>query len=226
MKQAFLDFGETLKENGKHWEDNTQAGLNNQAALRDMVDTIKEKRDAEIAHAQSIGATQAQIDEINRKFDKNIERLKEMALKAGMTEDAFHNLAGTYTINFVLNQIAGKQVMAWSELRNQERQLAVSNSSGPIVNGKIKEFASGGTTPAGEVFKVHKDEYMFSNKQHYVATASQSRALEGGGGAMVGGVTVNVAAGTEHRVRDFIVMAVRDATWSLGGGNVQKAFGR
>jgi hypothetical protein len=131
MKQAFLSFGETLKENGKHWEDNTQAGLDNQAALRGVVDAIKKKRDAEIAASDG---SQAAIEEINRKYDKNIARLKEMALKAGITEAAFKNLAGSYTVNLFVKEFVSTST-DWSEFRSKERKAEGKALGGPVKAG-------------------------------------------------------------------------------------------
>jgi hypothetical protein len=208
MKQAFLDFGETLKENGKHWEDNTQAGLDNQAALRGVVDAIKAKRDAEVAASDG---SQKAIDEINRKYDKNIALLKDAAVKAGITEQAFKNLAGSYTVNLYVKEFVSTST-DWSEFRSKERKAEGKASGGPVMAGVPYMINEAGretvTFPANGT----------------VHPANLTPAT--GGGAVGGSVTLNIIPGAEQRVRDFIYTVIRDGAWTLGGGSVQKAYGR
>jgi hypothetical protein len=114
--------------------------------------------------------------------------------------------------------------MAWSELRNQERKLEMSNSSGPIVNGKMKEFAGGGTTPAFEPFRVHDGEVMFSDKQHYVATAAQTRAMESSGSS--GPTRLQVMGGAGDDVTRFIIHLVQNYVRVNGGNGAALGIGR
>lgn len=239
LNQGFLAFTQTLKENGKEWGSNTEEGLANQEALRGMVDLIIARRDAEIA--ASDGSAQA-IAKINLQYDKTLDKLEKMARDAGITEAQFADLAGDYRIRFIIDQVVGKQVVAWSELRNQERRAEANADAfggGFQVNtpvgilapasgvgaGKPKEFASGGDTPAGAIYKVHKDELLFSNRSHYVATAAQSRAMSSGGGGWSGGMTMVVAPGAGQGIVQAIVSELQGYI-TLQGGDVQQALGR
>lgn len=179
-RQNLIEFTETLAENGKHWENNTKAGLANQAALRERVDVLKAQRDAAVAAA---GDDEAAVAKANREYDKSIKKLKEMATDAGITEEKFNDLAGTYTITFFVQQKAGKQVVAWSDLRNAERSSGGGKAQqGSAAGMGYEGFAKGGTTPAFRPFEVHDGEVLFSSQQHYVATASQVNSMRSGGG--------------------------------------------
>jgi len=219
MKKAFLDFGETLKENGKHWEGNTEAGLENQAALRDVVDAIKAKRDAEIAASDG---SVAAIEEINRKYNASIEKLRKMASEAGITKAMFENLAGSYKVVWNVTTIG--QSPKFPGMMMGSATVTVGKDG--VGSGKMKEFASGGSTPAGEIYKVHKDELLFSSRQHYVATAAQSRAIESGGGMGGGKWEATLKPGADSALAAALLSALRDLVWIKGGGSVQKAFGQ
>jgi hypothetical protein len=179
---SLLELKKTLQENKGHWEDNTQAGLENQQQLRSTVDALKAKRDAAV---EAAGDDAAAIVKANREYDKAIRKIKEMATNAGITEEKFNDLAGTYTITFFLQQKAGAEVVAWSTLRNIERTSGGGKAKQGSASGLgYQGFASGGTTPANTPFWVGENgpELRFSDRQQYVATAAQSNAMRSGGG--------------------------------------------
>lgn len=209
MKKGFLELGETLKENGKDWSDNTEAGLENQAALRDQIKLIKDKRDAEIAASDG---SVAAINEINRKYNENIEKLEKMATQAGITKAMFENLAGSYKVVWNVTTIG--QSPKFPGMMVGSATVTVGKDG--VGSGKMKEFASGGSTPAGEIYKVHKDELLFSSRSHYVATAAQSRAIQSSGPA--GSNRLQVMGGAGDDVTRFIIHLIQNYV-RVNGGN-------
>lgn len=92
LQQAMLDLGEELKDNGRDWRTNTQAGIDNRRALLNAVEAAERKRQADLASGKS-------ADEANAAYQRTIDKLIAMAKRAGITEDALKDLVGDYNVN-------------------------------------------------------------------------------------------------------------------------------
>lgn len=95
LQDAMLNLRESLKENGRHWETNTEKGLANRRALLDAVSAAAAKRQADLDSGVS-------ADIANAAYDRTIRKLIRMAEKAGLTGDALDDLVGDYRINVII----------------------------------------------------------------------------------------------------------------------------
>lgn len=220
VEKSFLDLQKTLKENGNEWDSYTEKGIENREALLDHIDALNKRREAELAAADGNEEAMARI---NANYDQGIARLKAMAKQAGLSEEAFMAMAGEYTVTFYLNQKVGRQVVAWSELRNAERQAESHNSGG---NNKPRGFAHGGPTPAFEPFFTHPGETMWSDKQHYVATKQQTDALmrSGASGGSARPLTLGLMPGAGSDIERMFLDIVARYVRVYGDGSAETAF--
>jgi hypothetical protein len=91
LQQAMLDLGEQLEANKGKWSTTTQAGLDNRRALLNAVEAAERKRQADIASGKS-------ADAANAAYQRTIDKLKDMARKAGISEQALRDLVGDYNV--------------------------------------------------------------------------------------------------------------------------------
>jgi tape measure domain-containing protein len=81
-----------------------------------------------------------------------------------------------------LREIAAVQAHIANVQRHAVITMQVRIAGGMPAISNLKALARGGTSPAGEPFIVGEEgpEMLFSDKQHYVATASQTSAIKNG----------------------------------------------
>lgn len=207
VAQGWDDLSEKLIRGKGNWDTTTQAGRDNIRMVNDQIRALEAQRQQAIA--TSDGSVQA-IDAINRKFNEQLTKLENIARGAGDSKAALDALEGTYHIQIVEDVI----------VRNQLNKAAAVD--------KAMGFASGGETPASEVFKVgeHGTEYLFSDKQHYVATKQQMMAqAQTWSGAVSGASNVAVAvtvAPTGDKLMDVILQQLRFRV--IGNGGLSATF--
>lgn len=129
VEQGLLELKKTLKENGHHWETNTEKGLANRRALLDQVDALERHREAEIASGVS-------TDRANREFNTQIQRLYDIARRAGASKDVLEHLAKTYHISVVTKYTSyGTPPSAVARQRGtlDEGSMARRASGGPVM---------------------------------------------------------------------------------------------
>jgi hypothetical protein len=133
VEQGFADFKETLKENGKHWNDNTQASRNNEAAFNSQLRTIMAMHDSQVKLTGDVKAA-------NETYAKNVEKLLAMAKQAGRTKKELEELEGRYLVAITV----------------QTGVAAVANAISSAFNlfGGGKRRAAGGPMAAGESYLV------------------------------------------------------------------------
>jgi len=169
VKQGMLDFQETLKKNGRHWEDNTRAGLDNQAGLLRMIQTINDFRQREIEAGHDVAAT-------NAKYDAQVQALLNLAKQAGATKEQLDHLKGEYEIHIVMPGL-----------------IAATNALANLAKSGLAQFfgghrAAGGPVLAGVPYTIneHGNETVTFPASGTVHPASLSPAQPWSGGASGG----------------------------------------
>lgn len=85
VKQAQADLTQSIRDNGKSWNENTQAGRNNYGQLLNSLDAVKRNYDAQAkAHGPTVALTQA--------YDKQVDALLAQAQKAGLSKQKVKEL--------------------------------------------------------------------------------------------------------------------------------------
>lgn len=92
QKQSLADLTQSIAENGKQWDINTDAGRKNQGALLDAIAAADRKRQADVANGKD--AVQAAQD-----YNQEVQALLDIARKAGDSTAALNDLAGKYEID-------------------------------------------------------------------------------------------------------------------------------
>lgn len=171
-EQSIDDFTDAIMKNGSTMDISTQKGRDNAKAMEAMVENAQRVRQSNLD--AGMGA-----DEANKKYSDQIKFIETLSRKLGIAKADIDKLAGTYEINVVVNQTAGKEVVAWSTLRNAERKAAASPQRRA---GGFHGFASGGQSPANDWFWVGENGPELTNRQGMVKSHQQSMAMSGGGG--------------------------------------------
>ena len=87
--QGLADLSTAIKTNGKHWDENTQAGRNNMGQLLNSIDADKRAYDAQVAAGgATAGAT--------KKYHDQVDKLLDLARQAGLSKGAIQKLKGEY----------------------------------------------------------------------------------------------------------------------------------
>jgi hypothetical protein len=186
---AIDDVTASLKENGRTIDANTEKGRANRQAFRDAVKAAQDHRAAMIESGVSTA-------EANTIYDANITRLKRIATNAGISEKELREMAGEYRINVITSFFT----------RGKPPKIT---AGGAVVvgGGHITEFQHGGTSPAHEPFRVHADEVLFSDRQHYVATKAQADSMaskaSSGGGMLAHPITLSGSALMDRLITDL-----------------------
>lgn len=173
---AIDDLADSLKTNGQTFDENTAAGRANVSALIAVARTATTTVTDMVAHGKS-------IDEVSAKYNEYRTELLDAAIQAGATADQAQILVDKWlALSNLDNIVKSLTIMIYT---HGSQGVAYDNGSD---NPFLKGYASGGTTPAFEPFKVGErgEEWMFDSKQHFVATkammAQQWNGSVGGGG--------------------------------------------
>ena len=167
VSEGMLRLKEALKENGREWRDNTEAGLANRAALSGQVDALIRQREANIAAGMSASEATAQ-------FAAQLDALSRLARAAGITKEALQDLVGDYqvTVNVTTTGDAAYRAAI---------SRALSGNT-----GRISGFAAGGEPPIGEPFWVGeggRPELMVLTPRPRVFSHQESKTMVAAGGA-------------------------------------------
>lgn len=175
LAQAMLDLDETLKENGKNWDTTTQKGLDNRRALLQAVEAAERKRQADIASGKS-------ADEANAAYQRTIDKLKDVARKAGISEKALQDLVGDYNINIhvkthgeALGATIGGAVSKMLESKGRQHGGPVLPDVPYTINEAGQETV---TFPAAGMVHPARLTPMISNARPLHITVSGSRAMQ------------------------------------------------
>lgn len=131
--KGFLDLKKEIKDNGKHWNDNTQEAYANQAAIQSQIDLIEQQREAYI---KKNGETAEAIETADKKYNDQLQLILAIAAAAGATADQLKTMAGTYTIDI---QTVRREVIYPAAMANKtDKSLAISGAragGGPVGPG-------------------------------------------------------------------------------------------
>lgn len=131
VEEGLLQLKQTLKENGRHWDTNSEKGLANRRAILSQVDALERHREAEIASGVS-------TDKANKEFNDQVKALYELARKAGASKDVLDRLAKTYHINVVTTYTS-----------HGTPPSAATRSRGPLDEGSSSRHRASGGPVAG-----------------------------------------------------------------------------
>ncbi|MFF0823067.1 phage tail tape measure protein [Micromonospora haikouensis] len=87
--QSVDDLTDSFAKNGSEIDRDTEKGRANRQAILDRIDSIKDERDARIAHGET-------LDEANAKYVKDIDGLRRSMKAAGFTKKEIEALTGAY----------------------------------------------------------------------------------------------------------------------------------
>lgn len=231
VAQGWLDLQEELKEGAKTLDANTQAGLDNQKAIISQAQALERQRQQTIELGHE---TPEAIAAANAAYDAGIQKIREMAHAAGLTDAQVDELLRSYglippavstqintpglssalgqgiALGNALNNINGRHYYATVDVSYQ------SHNPG-IALGNLLHHARGGEMPFDgfHVVGEHGPELRFDSRGTYTAATEDARKLT----SMMGG-----AAGSESS--GPLTMRVAPGADSLFGQMIQYAFDR
>jgi hypothetical protein len=162
VAQDFADLGKNLDEGKGKWDNNSQAGRNNQTVLRGVIGDLERQREQAIATSDG---TQASVDAINRKYNEQINHLNSIAIQAGATKGQLDAMAANRRFTIVGDVILhNASVLGNKYDKNQTLRLG---------------YASGGDPPPGwawagehgpELIKFRGGEHVFNHEESMAMT--------------------------------------------------------
>lgn len=196
VAQDFADLNDQLVKGKKNWDLTTQAGRDNQKQINDTIDDLKRQRDAAIEAGD--GSAQATL-QADQAYDRQIQKLLEVAKQAGDTKAQLDLLNKTYTIDIVLDYKVLNQVTKANALdRASQNALGTRAAGGPvgpgswIVGERRPEVL---TLGAGQYGHVTPSVQQWADK----ANNNYNPAVAWNGGGSSGGAV----GGTVRHVVDF-----------------------
>lgn len=194
VNKGWLDLRETLQQNGKHWEDNTRAGLANKQAVLDQVAALERQREQTIANTGDVRGA-------NAEFDRQVQKLKDIAHQAGLTGAALDDLVGTYPIKFQLSVIGNAA-------------SAIVNQFASLFQGAFR--ASGGPVEAGRPYVVgEKRPELFVPRSSGYVYPDVSMGASGGGGRYVVDLRLNGRTLREFAIDDALARGISQTDIAL-----------
>lgn len=197
VSAGYKDLTDAVKQNGRHWNDNTREADANHEAVNRQIDNLGRVRDAEIAAGMSIAQADAE-------YNKGVAKVMAYAAALGATKAQLDALQGVYTIDI-------------NVIRREISVAVMANKTDKDL--RFAGFASGGETPAYAPFKVgeHGTEYLFADKQHFVAT-KQQMAMPWRGGAGPSSAPAELTLRVIHQTPDGRVLRTELIRDALGRG--------
>lgn len=190
---------ESVEENGKHWDLNSEAGRRNQEAIRNIAESIKEIRDKTIELTGDVQGA-------NTVYYEQVEALRQQAIKLGMSKQAANEMAAALRdiprqVDVEIRAPGLLEAIARAQLLNR---LMGSISAGARARaGDDSGFgggrAGGGPMDAGKWYTVGENGVevvaMHPGGGATVYNNKQTGAMMSGasGGAMVARPVVNIS---------------------------------
>ncbi len=202
--QSVLGLADSLKENGRHWEDNTKAGLANQSALLQGVGAAKAKMEADITAGKSAA-------EAARQYNAEVDRLLAMAGAAGLAKKELDKLKGEYKVTISENFVS--------------RKSGTAGATGRIAGAR----AGGGPVTAGKTYVVgeHRAELFVPDTNGHIIpeVPAPGRGAPWPGAGTPMSTLVTFAAAPGDQLAAFLLSLLRPVVSRNYGGNVQAALG-
>jgi hypothetical protein len=190
-KESLTALDQSIKDNGKHWDDNTQAGQRNWDALNAAIEAAERKRQADVANGRDA------IDAA-RAFNTEAEKAYAIAAGADAAKGKLDKMRGTY---FVDIRAVVNQVSAAVKASNVDRSIE-----------RLTGHASGGFMWPGEFARINEQgrEYIsypdVGQGPAYVTpnSAINGAANSGGGGSQEITLNLNLSL-NGNQVRELLV---------------------
>jgi hypothetical protein len=146
LQDDISGFNKDLAENGKLWNENTDAGRKQREEFLGLIADAGRIRDAQIAAGKS-------VKDANAEYDAQVQSLLKLAGQAGATKKQLDDLAHTYEIKFSIDAIAGAVSNVAAAVSNALRGLSFGGNpqkSATFGGGR----AVGGPVSAGTTYLV------------------------------------------------------------------------
>lgn len=214
VKKGFLDLRDAFKENGKTLDDNTAKGQANKQAIFDQIKLLEEQRDAAIAAGDG---TKAGTDKANAAYIAQIEKLRALAVAAGLPVGPLDAILDKYKD---IAQQADIDKTITIHYKTVGTPTGVTELGRGLSRDKFNERASGGTVMRGQPYLVGENgpEIIWPGSAGYVSNASDTaRMLSGAGG---GSRPLNLVyngdtGGLDGLFYSWLMKAVRDGRLQL-----------
>lgn len=231
---------QTLRDNGKTLDERTEKGRANEQAIDDNIQAIKELRQANIDNGMA-------VEEANAIYDRQLEQLRKTLLNFGLNKDEVNALIDAIKAIPAIAEVEVRAPGLLESLRRARELAALLGSGSAAARARAGDTsgygggrASGGYMAPGMTYHVAESGTgvervkMLQGGGAIVQNADQWSA--GGGAMAVGGGGGSGGGGAQHviwevrsggtEVDDLITMIIRRTVTVVGGGNVQKTYGR
>lgn len=188
---------ESIKENGRRWDEGTEAGRKNNEALRDAINDAVAYRDAQIAIGVQSGAA-------NKQLQDQIAKLRAQAVAAGMSAAEFDRLTGA-----LRNYISAPSVKVV-----QTRFVTEGSAPRSSTPGRQFAFAAGGPASPGPILVGDggRPEWLWLDQPGYVTQVGQTppgTRMGSGSGGGSGGGTLRVTGDATSWLYQVIQYGIR-----------------
>lgn len=158
-QESLDNLSESIKENKRNWNEGTEAGRANNAALRDAVNAAVAVRDAQVAMGVQTGVA-------NRQLDAEIAKLRAQAVAAGMSAAEFDRLTGA-----LRNYLSTPSVKVITT-----RFVTEGSAPRSSTPGRQFAFAKGGPATPGPILVGDggRPEWLWLDKPGYVTQVGQT----------------------------------------------------
>lgn len=244
-QKGLIELQKELKEGKRTLAINSEEGIRNRDAILDQIQAIKDLRDA-------TATVPEKVDAANAAYEAQLEALRKNLLSLGFNKeavnaliDAYKNIPASVTTEFrypgLLEAIAKFRELARLTGSNAAAARALGPGEGTFNQGGDTSGYGGGRASGG---------YMAPGMSYDVAesgTGVERVKMLQGGGAIVqnmdqwskaggGGGGGGWSGGAQHviwevrsggsEMDDMITQIIRRTVTVVGGGNVQKTYGR
>jgi len=245
-QKGLIDLQKELTTGKRTLANNTEEGLANRDAIREQIQAIKDLRDA-------TATVPEKVDEANAAYDAQLEALRKNLIALGYNKEAVNQLINSYkgipavvTTEFrypgLLEAIAKFRELARLAGSNAAAARALGEGQGTFHQGGDSSGYGGGRASGGLVMPGMTADFLETGTGMerikalpgggaVVYNSGQMGAMAGavGGGGWGGAQTVHVVIDVRSsgsRWADFLAEEIRDQVAVVGGGNVQKTYGR
>ena len=194
LNKDFKGLSDAIAQNGRHWNDNTDAAFNNQQAILGALGDLERVRDQEIKTGKAVA-------DANAEYEAGLTQILKYAGALGATKAQLEAIRGRYDIVLAITTIE-------DVVGNIGRKLA----------GIIPHFDSGGTVPG----PAGMAQLAVVHGQERVLTPSQAANMGNDGASAPVNVTIMLPGG--DALGDAVVRHLAKYAQVSGGGSVQLAI--
>jgi len=161
LSKDMKDLSDAVVQNGKHWNDNTDAAFANRQQILGAIGDLERVREEEIKHGKSLA-------DANAEYEAGLQAILNYAGALGATKAQLDAIKGEYDITLVINSIGN-----------------VIGNLGGTLSKLIPHFAAGGMVGgapgAPQLAVVHGGERVLTPGQQAAAPAALTSTINFGG---------------------------------------------